>query len=186
MSYVKIDEIGKSKLDRVNKILAGVGGNGSLAFKAVYAALKRASDTAKTQAGRFASARYAINKGTFMSNVRIKQKLTGGSGGVASIEVTYAGNLLRLVTFHTKAGPNGVAVSVKSGGGVLEHAFPIAKYGGNIYERVGSKRYQLELKYGPSTGHMMQDEGVVEDMNQIIETTFESRIEHEISRILGF
>ena len=43
----------------------------------------------------------------------------------------------------------------------------------------------MEQKYGPSTGHMMQDDGVSDKLTERRVEVFDSRIEHEISRILG-
>ena len=79
MSVVRIDEVGKTSLDRINKLLAGVPGG---IWKATSAAMKRSGETAKTRAGQFAAAEYAISKGSFMHNVSQKTHITGGAGGV--------------------------------------------------------------------------------------------------------
>ncbi|MCD8199810.1 MAG: phage tail protein [Coriobacteriaceae bacterium] len=185
MSIVKIESVGDRSLERVNKILSTVP-NG--VYKATYSALKRAGQTAKTQAGRFAAAEYTINKSTFMSNVNQKQHITGSSGGVTSMTITFAGSVLPLLTFNTKYSRSGlVQTQVKRSGGAttLQHAFVanIGKFG--VYERVGRERYPVEGKYGPSTGHMMQNEDVVEQMEKVVEETYENRIEHEITRVLN-
>ena len=186
MAQVQIADVGQTKLDRVNAILGGMK-NGSAAFKAVSAAMKRASDSAKTQAGRYASETYNISKGKFMSACRINTDVNGGSGGVASVELTFAGKVLKLIEFGAKGGPQGpVTVKVKDGGGTLRSAFINAIYGEKgVWERVGKARFPLEQKYGPSTGHMMQDEGVTDKMTKHIEEVFDQRIEHEIWRILN-
>ena len=57
MPEIRIDEIGPNKIDRVNAVLSGIRG-GSGAFEAIGAAMKRASDSAKTQAGRYAAEVY--------------------------------------------------------------------------------------------------------------------------------
>ena len=68
----------------------------------------------------------------------------------------------------------------------LDHAFVANIYGSTgVFERVGAPRFPVEQKYGPSTGHMMQNEQVVEKMDKTIRTTFDSRIEHEILRVLN-
>ena len=58
---VRISEVGANSLSRINKILAGIPGG---IWKASYAALKRAGDTAKTRAGQFAAEAYTIKKAT--------------------------------------------------------------------------------------------------------------------------
>ena len=35
-----------------------------------------------------------------------------------------------------------------------------------VWERVGKMRFPVEQKYGPSTGHMMQDDDVSEKMTK--------------------
>lgn len=186
MAGVQIAEIGQDKLDRVNAILGGMK-NGSAAFQAVSSAMKRASDSAKTQAGRYASETYNINKSKFMSACRINTKMEGGSGGVASIELTFAGKVIKLLEFGAKGGPQGpVTVRVKDGGGTLRSAFINAIYGERgVWERVGKRRLPVEQKYGPSTGHMMQDEGVIDKLTEHIQEVFDTRVEHEIWRILN-
>ena len=186
MSIVRIDEVGQNSLDRINKILAGVPGG---VWKATYAAMKRSGETAKTKAGQFAAAEYTISKGSFMQNVSQKTHISGGLGGVAEMSIGFAGTVLPLLTFNTKFSRNGlVQTQVKRNGGAatLDHAFVANIYGSTgVFERVGAPRFPVEQKYGPSTGHMMQNEQVVEKMDKTVRTTFDSRIEHEILRVLN-
>lgn len=186
MSTVRINEVGKNSLDRVNKLLAGIPGG---IWKATSAALKRSSETAKTKAGQFAAEEYTISKGSFMHNVSQKVHISGDSGGVVSMSIGFAGAVLPLLTFNTRFSRNGlVQTQVKRNGGAatLEHAFVANIYGSTaVFERVGAPRFPVEQKFGPSTGHMMQNEQVVEKMDNTIRTTFDSRIEHEVLRVLN-
>lgn len=77
-------------------------------------------------------------------------------------------------------------VKRSGGGGTLRHVFT-ANIGGRLgaYERLTSKRFPVEGKFGPSTAHMMQNENVTKGMVETIEETYEKRIEHEITRILS-
>lgn len=183
---VRVDEVGGRSLERVNKLLGRVP-NG--AFKATYSALKRAGQKAKTKAGQYAAAEYTISKGTFMANVNSKTQISGGGGGVASLSISFAGSVLPLLEFRTRYGKNGlVSTQVKRNGGAatLEHAFVKAIFGPvAVYERLGSKRFPVEQKFGPSTGHMMQNDEVIEKMDETIKETYEERIEHEILRVLN-
>ena len=54
-----------------------------------------------------------------------------------------------------------------------------------VFERVGSPRFPVEQKFGPSTGHMMRNEEVIEKMDETIRDTYEKRVEHEILRVLN-
>ncbi len=183
---IRVDNVGSENIDRINKILAGIPGG---AFKVTYAALKRAGDTAKTKAGQFAAAEYTINKGTFMRNVTEKVRTEGGSGGVASMSVSFAGTVLPLLEFSTRYSRGGqLTTQVKRNGGAatLQHAFAEKVFGPiAVFERVGAPRFPVEQKFGPSTGHMMQNEDVVEKMDETIRDTFDKRVEHEILRVLN-
>lgn len=186
MSFVRIDEVGGKGLDRANKMLAGIPGG---IWKAASSAMKRAGETAKTKAGQFAAAEYAINKATFMQNVSQKSKIDGDSSGVASMSIRFAGTVIPLIAFNTKFSKSGaVQTQVKRNGGAatLQHAFVAQIFGSTgVFERVGAPRFPVEQKYGPSTGHMMQNEKVVEQMDETIRSTFDKRIEHEILRVLN-
>jgi hypothetical protein len=183
---IRVDNVGSENIDRINKLLAGIPGG---AFKVTYAALKRAGDTAKTKAGQFAAAEYTINKGTFMRNVTEKVRTEGGSGGVASMSVSFAGTVLPLLEFSTRYSRGGqLTTQVKRNGGAatLQHAFAEKVFGPiAVFERVGAPRFPVEQKFGPSTGHMMQNEDVVEKMDETIRDTFDKRVEHEILRVLN-
>ncbi len=186
MNYIRIEDVGGQSLDRINKLLAGIPGG---AIKAASSALKRAGDAAKTQAGRFAAAEYTINKGDFMRNTTIKTKTSATTASVASMSISYAGNVLPLLTFNTSYARDGsVRTQVKRNGGaqLLEHVF-VAKISGHTgaYERIGRSRFPLEQKFGPSTGHMMRNEDVIEKMDETVRETFERRAEHEILRVIN-
>ncbi|MCF8017836.1 MAG: hypothetical protein K9L62_00425 [Vallitaleaceae bacterium] len=183
---VRVSEVGAESLSRVNKILAGIPGG---IWKATYAALKRAGDTAKTRAGQFAAAEYTINKSDFMKKVHQKSHITSEAGGVVSMSVSYAGNVIPLLSFNTKYSRNGLLqTQVKRSGAstVLEHAFAAKVFGPiGVFERLGERRFPVEQKYGPSTAHMMSNENVVEKMDDTVRETFERRLEHEITRVLN-
>lgn len=185
MSVIRI-EPAAGQLERINKLLAGIPGG---AFKAVYAALKRAGDTAKTKAGQFAAAQYTINKGTFMSNVKQKSSVSGDGGGVATLSISYAGSVLPLLTFQTRASRTGLVQTQVMRAGVpatLQHAFIAPVFGQTaVFERVGPSRFPVQQLFGPSTGHMMQNEQVAEQMQDTITETFEKRVEHELLRVMN-
>ena len=184
MSEVFIKEDAGLNLNRANKLLAGIG-NSSAVFKAVHAALRRAAQSAKAKAGTFASSRYYISAGGFKGHVKDKITMEGGAsaGGVTGVRLTFAGSVIRLIEFNTRFSKDGgVAVSVKKGsGGVIANGF-IANTGRlGVYERVGPSRLPIEQ----SAAHMMMDEQVTGKMEKQIVETFNTRIDHEIDRILN-
>ena len=188
MREVFIKEDAGLKLDRANKLLAGIG-NGSGVFQAVHSALRRAANSAKAKAGSFASSRYYISAGGFKSHVVDKITMDGGnsSGGVTGVKLTFAGSVIRLIEFRTRFSPTGgVSVSVKKGGGgVISQGFIVNAGRMGVFERVGASRLPIEQKFGPSAAHMMEDEEVTKQMEEHIVETFNDRIEHEIDRILN-
>ena len=185
MPKVEVAEISQTTLDRVNAILSGIR-NGSGAFEAIGAAMKRASKAGEHEAARIASETYNITQKSFRSRCTISTKMEGDKGGVTRIELVFAGAVIPLIEFSgTSGGSNGVRVSPKMGSGQLRSAFIQEIYSKGVWERVGRFRFPVEQKYGPSTGHMMQDDGVSEKMTNKMVEVFDSRIEHEISRILN-
>ena len=187
IGQIKIEEVGTNRLDRLNKILAGIG-NGGGAIKAAHAALKRSAETADTKAGRLVAERYTLTQGGFKSHVTHKVKVSGGSGGVSSVSISYAGAVIPLLDF--KAGVSksgGITVSVKKGGGgTLSHAFAASIYGSTaIFERKGTSRFPVEQKFGPSAGSIMKNDEIDEEMAKTIDETFSKRMEVEIARILN-
>lgn len=186
MSIVKISEADSRSLDRVNKLLKNIPGG---AYKAVYSALKRAGQSAKTKAGQFAAAEYTISKGDFMRNVTVKERLEGNASSVVSMNVTYSGNVLPLLTFKTRYGKNGyITTQVMQNGGAatLQRAFASTMRGSvAVYEREGAERLPIRQLYGPSTAHMLRNEKVQEQMGQTVQEVFQDRLEHELYRILN-
>ena len=171
MSFIRVNEVGGDSLERVNKLLHNIPGG---VYKAAFSALRRAGDTAKTRAGQFAAAEYTINKGEFMRRVHSKTHITGGAGGVMGMSISFSGTVLPLLTFNTTYSRDGtVQTQVKRNGGAatLQHAFVARIFG--------------PQKFGPSTGHMMRNEEVIEKMDETIRDTYEKRVEHEILRVLN-
>lgn len=180
---IRIDESDGLKLERANLLLAGIK---SGAIRAVYSALKRAAQRAKTESGRYAAAHYTITKGVFMSHVNSYVNVTGSSESAMTARVVFAGSVIPLIQFKTTVSGSGLNVTVKKGGGgTLEHAFVANINGLNIYERRTKKRYPLSTKYGPSAAHMMENPDVQQQMEQLVVDTFNTRIEHEITRVLN-
>ncbi|MEG1513800.1 MAG: hypothetical protein RSD95_02830 [Clostridia bacterium] len=184
---IEVRDIGAKSMDRAIKLLAGFG-DGKALRDAVYHALSRAGKSAQTKAGQFSASKYTITKGTFMARTKSKVIIKQG-GGLVSVNLRYAGSVIPLIEFSTRYGKDGnvtTQVMRDRGASALVRAFPARVYGPTrIFERIGSGRFPIEQKYGPSTAHMMQNEEVIAQMDETIRTTYETRIEHEITRILN-
>lgn len=175
MSGIQITLDDNGAIERVNKILAHVPGG---VDKAIAAASKRAGEQGKTKAGTFAAQEYTVSKGTFMGNVNIKLQVQDG------FTLEFAGGVLPIEKFRSRdIRPRGTQTSEKRGqSSILHRVFGLS---GGFVERVGTSRLPLEKKFGPSTGHMMQNDTVIEQMDKTISESFEKRIEVEINRILA-
>lgn len=105
------------------------------------------------------------------------------------MSISFSGTVLPLLTFNTTYSRDGtVQTQVMRNGGAatLQHAFVAHIFGPTaVFERVGSPRFPVEQKFGPSTGHMMRNEEVIEKMDETIRDTYEKRVEHEILRVLN-
>ena len=181
MSLVYIDEVGYGSLERAKKALESISGG---AYKAVGAALRRAGNTGKTKAGRFAAEEYTISKGTFMGNVKIRTSVHKEAG----MSIEYAGNVLSLRKYNVKdSRPRGVHAQVKrnGGGGNLYDAFIVPSKGGQVFERKGDPRLPIEKKHGPATGQQMANKHIVDKMEKTIIEEYEKRIDHEILRLMN-
>ncbi|MEG1491139.1 MAG: hypothetical protein RR394_02725 [Oscillospiraceae bacterium] len=176
--------VAEASLERVKLLLATVPGG---VYKAVGSALKRAGDTARTQAAKIAAAEYTITQATFRKHVRYINHFDS-----SKTEVTFGfkGYVIPLIEFETKHGGDGeVSTRVKRGNAMatLNNAFIAQVYGHTgVYERKSLKRLPIEQLYGPSTAHMMYEKEETSDkLSDIAIETFDKRIEHEIARILN-
>ena len=113
-----------------------------------------------------------------------------GSNGEVSINFGYRGSVIPLRVFDTKVDRSGrVVTRVKKSGArqALDHAFE-AKMGSHygIYERQGEKRFPVKELFGPATPQMMySNENVMDSIEAKMASTYEERIEHEITRVLN-
>ena len=178
MSYVKFEILDASNAtQRYANALAGIPGG---LEKAQWDAMKRAGQKGRTQAGRLAAARYQIGAGQFKSHVAIKVQ----GEGTAYLRIIFAGTVIPLREFKVRSSANGVYARAKQGGGTISRAFIDYMMGG-VFERVGKSRLPIEQKYGPAAPQMMDDDEVKSEMDELIQTTYEQRMEHEVERLLN-
>lgn len=186
MSAVYFD-IEDKKLDRAQKLLSGIPDG---IYRAVGSALKRASQHALTIGMKIVSEEYAIGQNQLKSNTRnINTIIKDGKG---SFEVTfgYRGNVIPLIRFDTQVGKDGnvsARVLRSNSRKSIDHAF-IANVNSHrgVYERESGSRLPIRELYGPSAVQAFYArEETVDKMDEEIRKTNDSRIEHEISRVLN-
>lgn len=176
---LKVQETGIS-LERIVALLSTLPNEMQQANRR---AMKRAGEAARTQAARLASVEYHISQGQFRSNTTESFR----EQGVASITIRYAGSVIPLIQFHVRRTRGGIFAQAMrtSDGGVLRNSF-IASLGEypHVYTRLTPSRFPIKKLYGPSTGHMMQNEDVADEMGKVMKETYDRRLEHEMARIL--
>ena len=179
-------DIAEEGFDRVSALLAGIPGG---ANRAVGSALARAAAAGKTVAKRAVTQEYAISS-EFSNRTKNINTIQRRSNGELSINFGYRGSVIPLRVFDTKVDRSGrVVTRVKKSGArqALDHAFE-AKMGSHygIYERQGEKRFPVKELFGPATPQMMySNENVMDSIEEKMASTYEERIEHEITRILN-
>lgn len=158
--------------------------------RAAANAINRAADSAKTEAARKVRETYYIKHGDVLSTI----KIYGASAGDLSATVISRGSVIALTKFRvTPRQPQPkkrrtVIVRVKKGeGGPIQGAFIAGMNSGhvNVFNRIGKSRLPIVGRYGPSVPQMIGSDDVriwVEDKSR---ERLESRLDHEISRILG-
>lgn len=178
-------DVAQEGLDRALRIMQGFPGE---AAKAVGHALARAASTGKTEAKRQVVKEYTLSGATFAAYTRNVNHISGGAGGL-SVVFGFAGRVIPLLKFETKATDHGVVTNVRrsTGAQVLHSAFRRSMNGHEgIYEREGASRLPVRELFGPSTPQMMySNEEVLDRMEEKMAETFEKRIDHEILRIMN-
>lgn len=178
MSWVKVEILGvQEQTNRHARALETVPGG---LERAQWDSMKRAGQKARTQAGRLASARYQISAGQFKNHVSMKVR----GEGTALLSITFSGSVIPLKEFRVSSSASGVYAKAKQGGGVIHRAFLDEMMGG-VFERKGTPRLPIEQKFGPATPQMMNDDEVKSEMDDLIQETYEQRMEHEVARILN-
>lgn len=187
MSYaITIDEIDGS-LDRVSKLLVGIPDG---VYRAVGSALKRSARHGLTVGMKIVSEEYAISQGELKDRTKNINTVEKNSGGSYQITFGYRGNVIPLIKFDTKFGSDGrvhTRVLRASAKEVLDSAF-VARVGGHtgVFEREGPQRFPIRELFGPSAVQAFYaHEETTDKMDEEILKIYETRIEHEILRVLN-
>lgn len=187
MREVYFDDIGEAKLDRATKLLAGIPDG---VYRAVGSAIKRAAQHGLTVGMKIVSEEYAIGQSELKAKTRNINTIVKDSGGSYAVTFGYRGNVISLMKFDTRVGPDGrvtTRVLRSESRKALDHAFK-AQLGGHtgIFERIGPDRFPLKELYGPSAPQAFwAREETADKMGEALAQKYEERIDHEISRVLN-
>lgn len=178
----------EDSIRRAELLLAGVE-NG--ARDAVWASLRRAGEHGLTVGMKIVSEEYAIGQNELKRHTRTIRRVKEGASGGLEIEFGYAGHVIPLIRFDTRVGSDGrihARVLRSNVRELIDNAF-IARVGDQhtgVFVRKGAKRKPIRQLYGPSSvGAFYEHEETVDKMEAEVQSTFEKRIEHEITRILN-
>ena len=187
MSTVYFDDVGEYGLDRVSKLLAGIPDG---VYRAVGSAIKRSARHGLTVGMKIVSKEYAIGQNELKARTRNINTIVKEGGGTYSVTFGYRGNVIPLIKFDTKFGADGrvrTRVLRSNTRQVLDNAF-VSQVGAHtgVFEREGPERFPIRELFGPSAVQAFYaHEETVDKMDEEILHTYESRIEHEITRVLN-
>jgi len=187
MSPVYFDDIGDFNLDRVTRLLAGIPGG---VYKAVGSAIKRAAQRGLTVGMKIVSEEYAISQGELKRRTKNINTVVKDEKGSYSVTFGYRGNVIPLIQFDTRIDRSGrvmTRVLRQNARQALDRAF-VASVGSHtgVFERVTKARKPIKELFGPSAVQAFYArEETVDKMDEVIYSTYESRIEHEVTRVLN-
>lgn len=153
-------------------------------------AINRSTSSAKTQAGRTVRETYAIKQKDITSTMKIKKAYPSD----LTAEIKSKGSALELMKFKVRANKplpsrgKYVMVSVKKGSSkIINGSFMTSMGNGhkNVFTRVSKKRLPIRGHFGPSAPQMLGNDTVVQSVEGKAMEALETRLEHEISRVLG-
>lgn len=176
-------EITEEQSERISLILGGIK---NAPNKAIHNVINRGLTTVKSQSSKMIRETYNIKQKDIKNNQQMKFNKATSSNLVG--EISFAGNMIPLIQFNTRATSKGVTTSVMKGGGTrLNHAYitDLGKYGVGVFQRETTARDSSKQLYGPSTAHMMENNNVLPRVETLAQETVNKRIEHEITRILN-
>lgn len=146
------------------------------AARAVRAASKRAATAARTAGTKRLRQIYTMRS----SDVKSRTQMVNESDGTT---ILIRGMQERATKYRVKKRPAGIFVSVKRGSGAI--AARSFEQGGAFIARRGKERYPLKSLYGPSVPQLFNNSEVLADMEERGTEVLNSRLEHEIERLLG-
>lgn len=153
----------------------------------VRRALNRSLTTMQTAAKKEVRTRYHIKAGDIQSH------LTSEKATTSNLQVRLAGKGSAIPLDRFKYSPKtanpkrkkAINVAVKKNGNkALPGAFLTDLSGNKIFKRLGKKRLPIERLYGPSVPQMMENENIPNLVTDEGMKTFDTRVNHEVSRIL--
>lgn len=177
--------LGDDRIQRARQMLVGFENQ---LGKVMARAVNRATENARSNVVREVRDHYNVKAGDIRKSMKISRAKAGRPVAVLSS----TGSALPTMAFQVRPGTvNGkrrtpIRVSIKKGESTLMERSFIARVNGRIgvYERIGKKRMPIRQLYGPSIPQMVGNERIVESVAESAREMLDSRLDHEINRIL--
>ena len=173
---------------RAELLLAGVE---SGARDAIWAALRRAGEHSLTVGMKIVSEEYAIGQNELKRRTRTIRRVKKGASGGYEVTFGYSGHVIPLLRFDTQIGSDGriyARVLRSNVRELISNAFAARVKGQHtgVFVRKGDRRYPIHELFGPSAvAAFYEHEETVDKMEAEVQSSFEKRIDHEITRILN-
>jgi len=151
----------------------------------LWRAINRAATAGKTRASVNIRKEYVIKAGDVKQRIKIRK----ATANALSAQIRASGPVIPLMKFDvTPSSPEGMQVRarVKKGSRKpIQNGF-VARANGqvNVFTRVGSSRYPIQGRYGPSVAQMMGKDEIVDDIQNRAQEVLDSRLEHDLNRLL--
>lgn len=187
MSKRGVVNINTERTQQLISEFAGIEGKVPLALSR---AINRSAAAAKSEATRQVRSQYTVKAGTVNQTIKVSR----ATPDRLEAKIESRGSNLRLIDFSvtpTKPSPRrrtATKAAVRRGAKkVISGAFVQRMPNGSagVFRRTGKSRLPIEQLYGPAVPVMMNNDDVVKAVQERAEQQLESRISHEINRVLG-
>lgn len=157
--------------------------------KAIAFASNTAIRSARTAGNREVRKTYVgMKAGQINNRIKISKAAVVSFTGKAVVASMYCkGRTIRSINFINRPTTKGIFVRVKKGeGGIIRSSFYAKVNSGvGIFTRSSKDKYPIEMMYGPSMPQMLGNKKVVEAINDRGAEVFETRLAHEVERLLN-
>lgn len=154
--------------------LAGLKSQG--VQKAIQRASKRAATAARTAGTKSIRSIYTMKSGNLKARTQIRKEDDGTT-------ILVRGSTEPVSRYKASKRKYGVFVAIKrDGGGRVPRSFTL---NGHFVARAGKERYPVKGLYGPAVLQLFGNPEVMEEMQERGQEVFNSRLQHELERLLG-
>ena len=154
--------------------LAGLKSQG--VQKAIQRASKRAATAARTAGTKSIRSIYTMKAGNLKARTQIRKEDDGTT-------ILVRGSTEPVSRYKASKRKDGVFVAIKrDGGGRVPRSFTL---NGHFVARAGKERYPVKGLYGPAVPQLFGNPEVMEEMQERGQEVFNSRLQHELERLLG-